>query len=300
MAPRAQWKGFLKFGEVVCPVALFTAASTSDRIAFHTVNRDTGNRVRREFVDSVTGEPVGRDDQVKGYEVGKDDYIVLEPEEVAAAIPESDKTLAVEAFVPLSEVDDLYFDKPYYLSPAERMADEAYALIRDALKKRQSAAIAQAVLFRRMRTVLIRPQGDGMIATTLNFDYEIRPAKDAFSDIASLKIKGEMLDLAKHIIGTKKGMFDPSGFHDRYEEAVAELVKAKIEGRTIEPRKEPKREKVTDLMEALRQSAALGSKQDQPTKRGSKTAAKTGTKTAGKTGAAAAAKKAPASHRKAG
>lgn len=300
MAPRAQWKGFLKFGEVVCPVALFTAASTSDRIAFHTVNRDTGNRVRREFVDSVTGEPVGRDDQVKGYEVGKDDYIVLEPEEVAAAIPESDKTLAVEAFVPLSEVDDLYFDKPYYLSPAERMADEAYALIRDALKKRQSAAIAQAVLFRRMRTVLIRPQGDGMIATTLNFDYEIRPAKDAFSDIASLKIKGEMLDLAKHIIGTKKGVFDPSGFHDRYEEAVAELVKAKIEGRTIEPRKEPKHEKVTDLMEALRQSAVLGSKQEQPAKHGSKTAAKTGTKTAGKTGAAAAAKKAPASHRKAG
>ncbi|MCD2181846.1 non-homologous end joining protein Ku [Rhizobium sp. GN54] len=296
MAPRAQWKGFLKFGEVVCPVALYTAASTSDRIAFHTVNRDTGNRVRREFVDSVTGEPVGRDDQVKGYEVGTDDYIVLEPEEVAAAIPESDKTLAVEAFVPLAEVDDLYFDKPYYLAPAERMADEAYALIRDALEKRQSAAIAQAVLFRRMRTVLIRPQGDGMIATTLNFDYEIRPAKDAFSDIAPLKIKGEMLDLARHIIGTKKGTFDPAGFHDRYEEAVAELVKAKIEGRTIAPRKEPKREKVTDLMEALRQSAALGSKPDQPAKGGSKTAAGS----AGKTGAAAAARKAPAARRKAG
>ncbi|MCV3736897.1 Ku protein [Rhizobium sp. TRM96647] len=296
MAPRAQWKGFLKFGEVVCPVALYTAASTSDRIAFHTVNRDTGNRVRREFVDSVTGEPVGRDDQVKGYEVGTDDYIVLEPEEVAAAIPESDKTLAVEAFVPLAEVDDLYFDKPYYLAPADRMADEAYALIRDALGKRQSAAIAQAVLFRRMRTVLIRPQGDGMIATTLNFDYEIRPAKDAFSDIAPLKIKGEMLDLAKHIIGTKKGTFDPTGFHDRYEEAVAELVKAKIEGRTIARRKEPKREKVTDLMEALRQSAALGSKQDQPAKGGSKTAAKS----VGKTGAAAAARKAPAARRKAG
>lgn len=296
MAPRAQWKGFLKFGEVVCPVALYTAASTSDRIAFHTVNRDTGNRVRREFVDSVTGDPVGRDDQVKGYEVGTDDYIVLEPEEVAAAIPESDKTLAVEAFVSLAEVDDLYFDKPYYLAPADRMADEAYALIRDALEKRQSAAIAQAVLFRRMRTVLIRPQGDGMIATTLNFDYEIRPAKDAFSDIAPLKIKGEMLDLAKHIIGTKKGTFDPTGFHDRYEEAVAELVKAKIEGRTIAPRKEPKREKVTDLMEALRQSAALGSKQDQPAKGGSKTA----TESAGKAGAASAARKAPAARRKAG
>ncbi len=289
MAPRAQWKGFLTFGEVVCPVALFTAASTSDRIAFHTVNRDTGNRVRREFVDGVTGAPVGRDDQVKGYEVGRDDYIVLEPEEVAAAIPENDKTLAVEAFVPLAEVDDLYFDKPYYLAPAERMADEAYALIRDALKKKKSAAIAQAVLFRRMRTVLIRPQGDGMIATTLNFDYEIRSAKDAFSDIAALKIKGEMLDLAKHIIGTKVGAFDPADFHDRYEEAVAELVKAKIEGRTIERRKEPKREKVTDLMEALRQSAALGGKQEKPAKAG--TATKAG---------AAAAKKTQASHRKAG
>lgn len=290
MAPRAQWKGFLKFGEVVCPVALFTAASTSDRIAFHTVNRDTGNRVRREFVDGVTGAPVGRDDQVKGYEVGKDDYIVLEPEEVAAAIPESDKTLAVEAFVPLAEVDDLYFDKPYYLAPSERMADEAYALIRDALKKKKSAAIAQAVLFRRMRTLLIRPQGDGMIATTLNFDYEIRSAKDAFSDIATLKIKGEMLDLAKHIIGTKVGAFDPADFHDRYEEAVGELVKAKIEGRTIERREEPKREKVTDLMEALRQSAALGGKQEKPPK----------ARPAAKARPATGAKKAQASHRKAG
>ncbi len=267
MAPRAQWKGFLKFGEVVCPVSLYTAASTSERIAFHTINRETGNRVRREFVDGVTGKPVGREDQVKGYEIGKDDYIVLEPEEVAAAVPESDKTLEVGAFVNLSDVDDVYFDKPYYLAPGDRMADEAYVLLREALRKSHSAALGQAVLFRRVRSLLIRAEGDGLLATTLTFNYEIRSAKDAFADIPDMEIKGEMLDLARHIITTKAGTYDPAGFHDRYEEAVAELVKAKIEGRTIERRKEPKRENVTDLMEALRQSAAASGAAEKPAQR---------------------------------
>src|SRR5215204_3698443 len=117
VAPRANWKGFIKFGEVSCPVALYTAASSSERIAFNTLNRATGNRVRREFVDSETGNPVERDDQVKGYEIENGDHIVLEPEEVAAAVPESDKTLKIEAFVPCNEIDDVYFDKPYYLAP---------------------------------------------------------------------------------------------------------------------------------------------------------------------------------------
>ncbi|HVK91426.1 MAG TPA: Ku protein [Mycoplana sp.] len=290
MAPRAQWKGYLKFGEVLCPVSLFTAASTSERIAFHTMNRDTGNRVRREFVDSVSGEPVAKEDQVKGYEIGKDDYVILEPEEVAAAVPESNKTLAIDAFLATDEIDDLYFDKPYYLAPSDRMGDEAFALIRDAMTKKRAAAIAQTVLFRRLRTVLIRPHDEGMIATTLNFDYEVRSAKDAFADVPDMQIKGEMLDLARHIIDTKAGEFDPGGFHDRYEEAVAELVKAKIEGRKIEPKKVKKPEKVADLMEALRQSAALGA----PSKPAPKGAAKSSPARASK------AKKAAAPHRKAG
>lgn len=255
MAPRANWKGSLKIGELSCRVALYTAASTSDRIAFHTVNRKTGNRARREFLDSETGQAVERDQQVKGYQLDSGDFIVLDPDEVAAAVPDSDKTLAVQAFVACKDIDDVYFDKPYYLTPAERRDDEAFAVIREGLRSKKVAGLAQTVLFRRVRTVLLRADDDGIIATTLNFDYQVRPAAEAFADLPDLRIKGEMMDLAQHIIKTKLGRFDPTAFQDRYESALADLVKAKIEGRKITPRKQPSSGKVVDLMQALRDSA---------------------------------------------
>lgn len=255
MAPRANWKGSLKIGEVACPVALYTAASTSDRIVFHTLNRATGHRIHRQFVDGDTGKPVGKDDQVKGYEVASGDYVVLEPDEVAAAVPGGDKVLDVSAFIASDDIDDVYFDKPYYLAPSDEDANEAFVLIREGLRARKVAAIAQTVLFRRVRTVLIRPYGSGLLATTLNFDYEVRSAEKAFDDVPDLTITGEMLDLAKHIIATKKGKFDPSKFEDRYEAALAEVVQAKIEGRKIVPPEEPKTDNVVDLMAALRESA---------------------------------------------
>ena len=256
VAPRANWKGFIKFGEVAFPVALYTAASTSERIAFHTLNRKTGNRVRREFVDGETGDPVEREDQVKGFEIEDGRYVVLEPEEVAAAIPESDKTLKVEAFVPYDEVDDVYFDKPYYLAP-DTMGSDAFKLLRDGMKKAKVAAIARTVLFRRLRTLLIRPLGKGLVGSTLNFDYEVRSSEKAFEEMPDLKIEGEMLELAKHIINTKKGEFDPKEFNDRYEAAVAELVKAKIEGRALPKKKAPPAVKPNDLLQALRESAGM-------------------------------------------
>ncbi|CAN7271707.1 Ku protein [Phyllobacterium sp. LjRoot231] len=261
MAPRANWKGYLKVAELSCPVALYTAASTSDRIAFHTLNRATGHRVQRQFIDTDSGKPVEKEDQVKGYEVGANDYIVLEPDEVASAVPESDKTLSVEAFVACDDLDDIYFDKPYYLAPSDKHGEEAFALIREALKAKEVAALAQTVLFRRARTLLIRAAGNGLVANTLHFDYEVRSAKDAFSDVPEMKIKGEMLDLARHIIETKRGTFDPSQYKDRYEAALAELVKAKLEGKPIPAKKAAKSEKVVDLMEALRESAGVGKKQ---------------------------------------
>ncbi|MGA7196348.1 Ku protein [Roseiarcus sp.] len=258
--PRASWKGYLKIAEVTCPVALYAAASSSERIALHLVNRKTGNRVHRQFVDAATGKPVEREDQVKGYEVEKDEYVTLEPEEILAAVPESDKTLNVSAFIATSDVDDVYFDRPYYLGPSDRSAEEAFALIREGLRKADAAAVAQTVLFRRVRTVLIRALDTGLAATTLNYDYEVRAAKDAFADVPEIRIKGEMLELAKHIINTKRGAFDPAAFHDRYEEALAELVKAKFEGRAIEAPKPPKPQRAADLMAALRESAGLGPK----------------------------------------
>ncbi|KQW67271.1 Ku protein [Ensifer sp. Root127] len=259
VAPRANWKGYIKFGEVTCPVALCTAASTSDRIAFNTLNRKTGNRVKREFVDGETGDTVERDDQVKGYEMENGQYVALEPEEMAEAVPDSDKTLKIEAFIPCSQIDTIYFDKPYYLAP-DKLGTDAFVLLRDGMKQEKVAAIARTVLFRRVRTVLIRVHGKGLIASTLNFDYEVRSADKAFEDLPDLKIEGEMLDLAEHIIETKKGSFDASSFDDRYEAAVAELVKAKIEGRSLPKRKAPTASKPGDLLQALRESAGMGAK----------------------------------------
>ncbi|MTE01290.1 Ku protein [Paracoccus sp. YIM 132242] len=257
MAPRASWKGFLKVGEVSCAVGLYTAASTSERIAFHTLNRKTGNRLQRVFVDSETGKPVDRDDQVKGYEVGSGDYVMLDAGEVASAVPDSDKTLSITAFIGCDDIDDLYFDKPYYIAPVDEGAEEAFALIRDGMRAKKVAALAQTVLFRRVRTVLIRAHEGGLIGTTLNFDYEVRNPAEVFADLPDIRVEGEMLDLAEHIIKTKRGSFDPRDFDDRYEAALADLVRAKIEGRTIQPRKEPEPEVPVDLMAALRESAAM-------------------------------------------
>ncbi len=181
MTPRAIWKGYLQLGAVTCPVALYTAASTSDRIVFNTVNRATGHRVRREFVDSETGDPVEKDDQVKGYEAEKDQYIVLEADEIAAAAVKSDKTLDVAAFVAASDIDEAFLDKPYYLAPADRTGDEIFVVLRDGLRDRDAVAVAHAVLFRRLRALLIRPHGAGLIATTLHFDYEVRSAAEVFA-----------------------------------------------------------------------------------------------------------------------
>ncbi|MDG4676167.1 Ku protein [Shinella sp. 838] len=266
-------------GELVCPVALHTAASTSERIAFHMLNRKTGHRLHREFVDSETGKVVAREDQVKGYEAGENDYIALDPEEIAAAVPESDKTLEIEAFIACDDIDDLYFDKPYYLTPSDRHGAEAFALIREGMKTAKVAAVAETVLFRRVRTLLIRPQGEGLIATTLNYDYEVRSAEESFSEIPDLKLKGEMLELADHIIKTKSGRFDPKKFDDRYDAALAEVVKAKIGGRKIKTTRPKPEGKVIDLLEALRQSAG---KDKTPAKRKAKKTAATGKAAAGR------------------
>ncbi|EUB97904.1 DNA repair protein [Rhizobium sp. CF080] len=269
MAPRANWKGYLKVGELSCPVALYTAASTSDRVSFHIINRETGNRVHRQMVDADTGRQVESDDIVKGYEVSSGQYVFLEPDEVKAAVPESDKTLELETFIPCDGIDTIFIDRPYYLAPADKPAAEVFELIRKGLSEKNVAALARTVLFRRLRTVLIRPSEQGMTASTLNYDYEVRPAKEIFSDIKSFEIEGEMLDLAEHIIDTKRGEFDPAGFDDRYEAALAELIKAKIEGRKLKKKPKPEPKKVSSLLDALRQSA--GDKKTGPNKPAKKT-----------------------------
>lgn len=260
MAPRATWKGYLKLSELAFPVALYAGATTSKRVSFHILNRKTGHRVHRQYIDEETEEPVERDQQAKGYETGDDQYIILDPEEIASAVPESDKTIRIEAFIPCQDVDTVYFDKPYYLAPPDGVMGESFAVIREGMKRKDVAALARAVLFRRVRTLLLRPQGPGLVANTLNFDYEVRPATELFDELPDIKIEGEMLDLAKHIIDTKAGDFDPRAFDDRYDQALAELVRAKIEGREIKAPKPPKETKVVNLMDALRRSAEASGK----------------------------------------
>lgn len=256
--PRALWRGRLKLGELVAGVALHSAATTSDRIAFNLLNRKTGNRLHREFVDEETEEPVAREDQIKGYETETGETILLEPEDIAAAVPESDKTLAIDAFLPCEAVDTLYLDKPYFLSCGDPASAEAFELIAAGMRAKKVAAIARTVLFRRLRSVLLRPHGEGLIAATLKFDYEVRSADMAFEEIEPRRIEPEMLDLAGHIIETKRGAFEPNGFEDRYEAALAELVKAKLEGRTIKARPKPTETKVVSLLDALRASVGSG------------------------------------------
>lgn len=291
--PRANWKGFIRFGQVSAPIALYSAATTSDRISFNVLNRKTGNRVRREYFDSETGAVVGKDDQIKGFEIGNGQFVRLEADEVASAVPESDKTMTVLSFVPLSEIDEVYFDKPYFLTP-DKTGGETFAILRDGMKRAQVAAIARTVLFRRMRTILIRPEGYGLLAATLNFDYEVRSADEAFGGMPDLKIEGEMLDLAKHIISTKVGEFRPEEFEDRYEAALSELVKAKLEGRPMPRRPEPQVSQPNDLLKALRESAQM-LREAEP-RRG--TRAKTATD--GKTRPAAPKEKSAVPRRKAG
>jgi len=268
MASRAVWKGHLQVAELSCGIALHTAASTSERVTFNILNRKTGNRVQREFVDEETGKPVDRDDQVKGYDLGSGQYLILEPEEIAQAVPQGDKTLRIEAFLACSDVETVYFDKPYYVSPADAVSESAFSVIREGMRARNVAAIAQTVLFRRVRTVLLRALGPGLVANTLNFDYEVRSAREAFDGVPEISIKGEMLDLAKHIIQTKKGDFHPSEYDDRYDSALADLVKARMEGRDIKPARPKPQGKVVDLMEALRRSAQAGGAKGKPTKSG--------------------------------
>lgn len=278
---RAIWKGHLAIGAITCPVALYSAASTAERVTFRTINRKTGNRVRREFVDSESGKPVGRDDQVKGYETEPGQFLHLTEDDIAASVPDSDKVLTVDRFVPCDAVDTVYLDRPYFIAPATKAAATVFALIRTGLQGESVAALARTVLFRRVRTMLIRVHGDGLIGSTLNYVDEIRPAAEVFDKIKEVKLQDEMVDLARHIIDTKAGSFDPATFDDRYDAALADLVKAKIEGRKIAARPAPKPAAGGDLLAALRESATAAGKAKP--KAAPQSAAKPATKPASKT-----------------
>ncbi len=254
MAPRANWKGYLKLSLVSCAVALFPATSTSQRVRFNILSRKTGHRVRYDVVDAETGDPVPDDDRVKGYKVENDAYVLVEEDELDKVALESTHTIDIESFAPRSEVDAIYLDAPYYLVPDDRIAQEAFAVIREAMKQEDMVGLARVVLNRRERIVMIEPRGKGLLATTLHYKNEVRNDAVYFEDIPDIKIGSDMLDLAVHIVETKAAHLDPAKFQDRYEQAVAELIQSKRAGQTITPKPSPQPSNVVNLMDALRRS----------------------------------------------
>ncbi len=256
-AGRPYWKGYIKLALVSCPIAVYTASSSSERVAFRQINRITGNRLRQQLVDEETREPVDATDKGRGYEIGKNQYLLIEDEELEKVEIESNHTIEIDSFVPRSEIDERFFDSPYYIAPNEKVGVEAFAVIREAMRDKSMAALGRVVLSKRERVIALQPWEKGLLGTTLRYPYEIRPAKDYFDDIPDVKIDKEMLSLAEHILKSKENHFDPTSFVDRYENAVVEMLKKKREGMPV-PEAKPfaRPANVVNLMDALRASIA--------------------------------------------
>jgi DNA end-binding protein Ku len=254
MAPRANWKGYLRLSLVSCPIALYPASSLSEKVSFNRLNRKTGNRLKQQNVDSETGDVVPREDIARGYEVAKGQYLIVEDEELDAVQIESTRTIEIDQFVPKSEIDERYIDSPYYLAPDGKVGQDAFAVIRDTIAKLDMVALGRVVLTRREHVIALEPKGRGLLGLTLRYPYEVRDEGSYFEDIPELNLPKEMLDLATHIVNTKSGHFDPSLFQDRYENALIDLLKKKEAGEKIEPAREAAAPRVVNLMDALRAS----------------------------------------------
>jgi len=256
MAPRASWKGYLKLSLVSCAVNLYPASSTSSRVSFTTINRKTGHKVKRQFVDGETGEVVDSEDQAKGYPVGKDSYLLIEDDELDKVQIESNHTIEIDKFVPRSEIDDRYLETPYYIAPSERVAEEAFAIIRDAMREENVVGLGRVVISRRERVMLLEPFGKGLLGTALRYGSEVRSEESYFEDIPEMKSPEELAELAHVIIERKAGHFDPKEFNDRYEDAVVELIRAKEAGAPLKAAEAARPSNVVNLIDALKKSIA--------------------------------------------
>jgi non-homologous end joining protein Ku len=307
MAPRPHWKGYLKLSLVSCPIALYPAISPAERISFRQVNKRTGNRVRQQLVDAVTGEPVAPEDKGRGYEIGQGQFLPVEDHEVekarlarapATAItpsivptqpwtasrsearpsaieedaeeldeasppvtfakPENTRTIEIDRFFPREQVDARYFEKPYYVVPRDEVGQEAFAVIRDAMRNQEMTGLGRVVLSSRERPILIEPMGNGLRGVTLRFNHEVRDAEEYFDEIPQMELPDEMLSLAEHIIETKAGDFDPAILEDHYRNAMVHMLRQKQRHLRSKPSVPltPSRENVVSIMDALKRSIA--------------------------------------------
>ena len=263
MAPRATWKGYMKLSLVSCPVRLYNATSSTGRIAFNMLHKDTHNRVRMMPHDPELGQ-VERGDLVKGYEFEKDQYVIITDEDLEAVQIESTKTITIDGFIDADEVDSMYFDSPYYVAPDGPVAEETYRVIHAAMAKRNKTALARVVISNRERMVLLTLRDKGFVMTTLRNANEVRGVADYFDDIAGDGLDQEMLQLAEMIIDKHEISFDPSQFVDQYQLALRDVVKAKVKGTTPVIAKAPERGKVINLMDALKRSLEAGERKKPP------------------------------------
>src|SRR4029079_9917595 len=233
MAPRPNWKGYLKLSLVSCSIALYPATSASERVSFNQLNKKTGNRIRYKKVDAETEEEVPSDDIIKGYQVDKNVYVTVEDEEIEALRVEATHTIDINKFVPLTDIDPRYYDSPYYIVPNDKVGQDAFAVIREAMRGKKMVGIGRVVISKRERPIILEPMGKGLRGMTLRYPYEVRDEKEYFSEIPDVKVSSDMRELAEHIVETKSGAFDPAGFVDHYEDAVVDLLKSKQAGRAV-------------------------------------------------------------------
>ena len=254
MAPRANWKGFLRLSLVTCPVALYPATSESEKISFNQLNRKTGHRIKYTKVDADTGEEVANEDIVKGYKLDTDTYIEVGKDELENIALESTRTIEIDEFVDRDEIDPRYLIRPYYLRPDGKVGHDAFAVIRETIRSMNKVAIGRVVLTSREHIIALEPLDKGLMGTLLRYPYEVRDPQEYFDEIQDVKVTKDMLDLAKHIVEQKAGSFEPQKFEDQYETALVDLINQKRAGKPITPKERPRGENVVDLMEALRRS----------------------------------------------
>lgn len=254
MAPRANWKGFLRLSLVTCPVALYPATSESEKISFNQINRKTGHRIKYLRVDAETGDEVPSEDIVKGYAIAKDSYIEVTPEELDNIALESTRTIDIDEFVKRSEIDPRYIIRPYYLRPDGKVGHDAFAVIRETIRDMDMVAIGRLVLTNREHIIALEPMDKGLVGTLLRYPYEVRSEREYFEDIEDVKVTKDMLDLARHIVKQKTAHFNPATFEDQYEAALLEIINQKRAGKPITPAAKPPARGALDLMDALRKS----------------------------------------------
>lgn len=296
MAARPTWQGHLRLSLVTCPVALYTASTRAGDVSFHLLNPKTGNRIKMITTDPDSG-PVERASLVKGYEISKDQYITLTDDEIKAVRLESTRVIEIERFVAADEIDRLYWNDPYFLTPNGEIATEAFTVIREAMRETGRIALGRVVLSTRERLLALEPQGKGIVAWSLRTKGEVRNAADYFRDIPDAKADKNMLAIAEKIIEQQEGDFDPSTFNDRYEDALKALIEDKKKGQKLTEAPAPKDTNVIDLMEALRASLQKAGAASPP-RAAAKPAAKSAAKP--KTAKAPAKPKTAAPKRKAG